>query len=98
MMLFKKQTKTQKRIANKFLNNVALGLISISPVSHLSFPPLPKVTEIDLTLNNANLGLISFSPISHLSFPSVPTGHRNRFNPHYFTCIGSFKARDVTPA
>lgn len=97
-MLFKKQTKTQKRIANKFLNNVALGLISISPVSHLSFPPLPKVTEIDLTLNNANLGLISFSPISHLSFPSVPTGHRNRFNPHYFTCIGSFKARDVTPA
>lgn len=97
-MLFKKQTKTEKRIANKFLNNVALGLISISPVSHLSFPPLPKVTEIDLTLNNANLGLISFSPISHLSFPSVPTGHRNRFNPHYFTCIGSFKARDVTPA
>ena len=52
MMLFKKQTKTQKRIANKFLNNVALGLISISPVPHLSLSCLLflQVTEIDLTL------------------------------------------------
>lgn len=97
-MLFKKQTKTQKRIANKFLNNVALGLISIAPVPHLSFPPVPKVTEIDLTLNNADPGLIGFSPISHLSFSYVPTDHRNRFNPHCFACLGSFKARDVTPA
>lgn len=43
MMLFKKQTKTQKRIANKFLNNVDLGLINISPVPHLSFSPVPTV-------------------------------------------------------